>query len=207
MDALIWPGVVVVCVIAAFLIFRPAFLTLIGRISKAGKEGVTFSEEGSQDRKSGNLPPAQLSFPELMNMPISATVLEREKYIKEQLHDFNLQNDSEKINALIRVTALAKIETEFTNIAHAIFGSQVDLMIQLAGTPNGSTLSHAETIFKQAQEVFPEIHSERDLDTWTKYLISNNLITIENNKINLTRIGADFLKFLVDARLAYPRKG
>lgn len=207
MDALIWPGVVVICVIAAFLIFRPAFITLIKRISKAGKDGVTFTEEGSQERKSGNRTPDQLSFPELMKMPISATVLERERNIKEQLHDFNLQNDSEKIEALIRVAAMARIETEFTSIAHAIFGSQVDFMVQLAGTSNGSTLSQAETIFKQAQELFPEIHTERDLDTWLKYLLSNNLIAIENNKIDLTRIGADFLKFLVDARLAYQRKG
>lgn len=204
LDALIWPGVVVICVIAAFLIFRTAWMGLIGRISKAGKDGVTF--EGSQERRSDNRP-MQLSFPELMKMPISSTVLERERNIKEQLHSFNLQNDSEKIEALIRVTATARIDTEFTNIAHTIFGSQVELLVQLAGTPQGSTITRAESIFKQAQELCPEIHSDRDLDTWLKYLLSNNLITIENSKIDITQVGADFLKFLVDARLAYPRKG
>lgn len=204
LDALIWPGVVVICVIAAFLIFRPAWMVLIGKISKAGKDGIAF--EGSQERRNDSSP-IQLSFPELMKMPISATVLERERNIKSQLHDLNLQNDSEKIEALIRVTATTVIETEFTNIAHTIFGSQVDLLIQLAGTPQGSTLRRAEEIFKQAQELHPDIHNDRTFDIWLKYLLSNNLITIENDKIDITRVGGDFLKFLVDARLAYPRNG
>lgn len=207
-DSLIWPGVVVVCVIvlgiAAFLIFRPAWMILIGKISKAGKDGIAF--EGSQERRSDSSP-MQLSFPELMKMPISATVLERERNIKNQLHDLNLQNDNEKIEALIRITATARIETEFTNIAHTIFGSQVDLLVQLAGTPQGSTMSHAEAIFKQAQELYPDIHNDRTLDIWLRYLLSNNLIAVENNKIDITRVGGDFLKFLVDARIAYPRKG
>lgn len=207
-DFLIWPAVAVICIIvigiAALLILRPALLRLFDRISKVSKDGVAL--ESSQERRSDSSP-MQLSFPELMNMPISATVLERERNIKDQLHDLNLQNDSEKIEALIRVTATARIETEFTNIAHTIFGSQVELLVLLAGTPQGATMSHAEEIFKQAQELYPEIHNDRTLEVWLKYLLSNNLITVEKDKMDISRVGGDFLKFLVDARIAYPRKG
>src|ERR1700674_5483675 len=101
-DALIWPGVVVICVITAFLVFRPAWMNLIGRISKASKDGVSF--EGPQERGSNNKL-APLSFPELMKAPISATVLGREDYLKDQLHSLNLQNDKEKIDVLVRIAA------------------------------------------------------------------------------------------------------
>lgn len=179
-------------------------MKLLNRTSKVGKDGVTF--ESSQERGSDSIS-IQLPFSELMRIPISATVLERERNIKEQFNSFKFQNENEKIEALMRLTAIARIECEFTNIAHTIYGSQVELLINLVGTPQGSTISNADVIFKQAKELFPEIHSERDLDTWIKYLISNNLLKIENNKIDITQVGADFLKFLVDARLAYPRKG
>lgn len=207
-DFLIWPAVAVICIIvigiAALLILRPALLRLFDRVSKVSKDGVAL--ESSQERRIDSSP-MQLSFPELMKMPISATVLERERNIKDQLHDLNLQNDKEKIEALIRVTATARIETEFANIAHTIFGSQVELLVQLAGTPQGSKMSHAETIFKQAQELFPEIHNDRNIDVWLRYLLTNNLVKVEADKIDITQIGSDFLKFLVDARIAYRRNG
>jgi len=208
-DFLIWPAVVVICVvilgIAALFILRSAFMKLLNRTSKVGKDGITF--ESTQERGSDNKP-VPLSFVELMNStPLSATILEREKNIKEQLLNFNLKNDTEKIEALIRVTASARIEMEFTNIAHVIFGSQLDLLVQLSGTSISIPVSRAETIFKQAQELYPDMHSSRTLDDWLRFLLSRNLILVAEDKIDITQFGSDFLKFLIDARLAYPRNG
>lgn len=207
-DFLIWPAVVVVCIvilgIAALFILRPAFAKLVGRTSKVGKDGISF--ESSQERGSDNKP-VLLSFPDLMKAPISATVLGREDYLKDQLHSLNLQNDKEKIEVLVRIAASARIEKEFSDIAHTIFGSQLDLLVQLSGTPSGFQIERAESIFKQAQETYPDTHKNRTIEEWLKFIISNNLITIENNKIDITRYGSDFLKFLVDARLAYQRHG
>ena len=54
MDALIWPGVVVICAIGlgipAFFIFKQPITRLIDRISKADKSGVSF--ESPQERGS-----------------------------------------------------------------------------------------------------------------------------------------------------------
>jgi len=207
-DALIWPATIVIGAIIigipALFIFRQPIIRLIDRISKADKTGISFAES-PQERGNDNKP-TPLSFVELMNSePLSATILEREKSIKEQLQNFDLKNDTEKIEALIRVTAMSIIETEFTNIAHTIFGSQLDLLVQLSGTSISIPFNRAELIFKQAQETYPDLHGNRSLDDWLRFLLSKNLISTSENKIDITRFGSDFLKFLIDARLAYPR--
>jgi hypothetical protein len=106
-----------------------------------------------------------------------------------------------------RIAASSRVEMEFNNIAHIIFGSQLDLIVQLVGTPSGLPVNRAESIFKQAQEKYPDLHSSRNLDDWLKFLISNNLIAVQYDKIDITQYGSDFLKYLVDARLAYQRLG
>lgn len=202
LEALIWPGVVVICVIAALLILRSAFMGLIGRVSKAGKDGVSFDRP--QERSD---PHVELSFDVLMKLPISATVLEREKLIKEQLQTFGLKDDAEKIGLLTRTLAITRIESEFNNIAYVIFGSQVSLLIQLTSTSRGLPLSIAQELFNKAQADFPYIYEERSFEDWFNYLQSSNLLTHKDSKIDITQTGTDFLKHLVDARLTYERKG
>jgi len=206
MNSFAWPLAVVLIVIAAFFIFKSAFMRLIDRTSKAGKDGLTF--ERAQEGGSVN-PPAipLLSFDELMNHPISASVLDREKYIKTTLQDFKLKTDTEKIEILIRSLANSRLEIEFNKIAYIIFGSQLNLLVHLSSTIQGIPLDHASIIFKQAQEKYPDFHANRLLTDWLNYLISQNLITQTNEKIEITQYGIDFLKHLIDARLTYERYG
>lgn len=207
LDILIWPAVVIICAIVvgipALFIFRAPISQLMGRISKAGKDGVSF--ERPQEGRSENKPSA-LPFPELMKAPISATVLAREDYLKNQLQEFNLQNDTEKISVLIRVAATSRIEAEFNNISHIIFGSQLDLLILISGTPDGITIQQANDFFKAVQETSPDIHGNRKFEEWFHYLLGSGLTT-QTEKIDITQYGKDFLKYLVDARLAYRRNG
>ncbi len=207
MDALIWPGVVVICAIGlgipAFFIFKQPITRLIDRISKADKTGVSF--ESPQERRSDNKPSA-LPFPELMKAPISATVLAREDYLNNQLQELHLQNDTEKISVLIRVAATSRVEAEFNNISHIIFGSQIDLLVQISGTPDGITIQQANDFFKVIQESSPDIHGNRKFEEWLHYLLASGLAT-QTEKIDITQYGKDFLKYLVDARLAYRRNG
>jgi hypothetical protein len=99
-DFLIWPAVTVVCTIVlgipALFIFRAPLTRLIDRISKAGRGGVSFE----RPQEGGEIKSVTLPFPELMKGPISTTVLAREVYLKDQLHNLNLQNDEEKFSVL-----------------------------------------------------------------------------------------------------------
>jgi len=202
-DSLIWPLVVVIISIAAIIILRPAFMHLVDRISKAGKNGITF--ERPQEGESPQQP--VFSFVDLMKLPITASVLEREKAIEKNFQSFDLKDETEKVSALIRALAFSRIEAEFNNISHVIFGSQLNLLVQLSGTPHCLTLLQVESLFKLAQNNYPAIHANRTLNDWLNYLLVTNLITQSNDVIDITQYGKDFLKYLVDARLAYERHG
>lgn len=209
-DVLIWPAVVVICAIVvgipALFIFRTPISQLMGRISKAGKEGVSFIES-PQERGSENKP-ALLPFPELMKEPISATILAREDYLKEQIHShLNLQSNEEKITVLIRIATRSRIELEFNNISNLIYGSQLTVLVRLSSTPHSIPLPNFEPIFEQAKTQFPAMYEKRSFDEWFRFLPSQNLVTQKENNIEITQYGSDFLKYLVDARLAYERIG
>ncbi|MDP3259453.1 MAG: hypothetical protein Q8M34_02555 [Thermodesulfovibrionales bacterium] len=206
-DALIWPAVAVICIIIlgtlALFLLRPALLRLVDRTKKVGKDGLTFD----RPQEGGKPETALLSFDELMKLPITASILDREKYLKTYIQTLNLKSDSEKIDVLIRMLSFSRLEVEFNNISYFIFGSQINLLIRLSGTSQGLSLPQAETIFNQAKDKFPTAHETRTLNDWLNYLITHNLITQTTEGINITQYGKDFLKHLVDTNQAYERYG
>ncbi len=201
-DLLIWPAVALILGFVAMLLFKPAIDKKIAGITHATKDSVSFERPQEVIEQK----PPLLSFVELMNEPVSASVLEREKTVKAQLKALKLKND-EEIAILTRVGVTTRVELEFNNISNTIFGSQLTLLIQLSSTHNGIEKQQAETIFKQAQITFPELHGDKTCDDWLKYLFSSNLIVSIDNKIDITQFGTDFLKYLVDARMTYNRNG
>lgn len=206
-DALIWPAVAVICIIIlgtlALFLLRPALLRLVDRTKKVGKDGLTFE----RPQEGGKPEVALLSFDELMKFPITASVLDREKYLKTYIQTLNLKSDSEKIDVLIRTLSYSRLEVEFNNISHFIFGSQINLLIRLSGISQSLSLPQAETIFNQAKDKFPTAHETRTVNDWLNYLITHNLITQTPEGINITQYGKDFLKHLVDTNQAYERYG
>ncbi len=200
LETIVWPLVVTILGLAAMLLFRAAIDKKIAGITRAGKDGVLFErqQEGREPQ------PLLLSFVEVMRLPISASALSREQSIEQQVQHFT---DNEKITALTRELATTRISLEFNNIAQVIFGSQITLLVQLSSTHNGVSKQHAIEIFEQAKAAFPELHKEKMFDDWIAYLYSNNLITYAGNNIDITQYGTDFLKYLVDSRMAYNRYG
>ena len=202
-DFLIWPAVALILGFVAMLLFKPAIVKKIDGITRATKDSVSFerSQEGAE------LQPAPLPFVEIMKHPMSPTALEREQFVDKQINSMGLTANSEKIAALVRVFSITRIELEFNNIAHTIFGSQVALLIKISGTKNGITRQEADAIFEQAQKTSPELHGERKFEEWFAYPINSNLVTFIADRIDITQYGKDFLKHLVDTRQAHPRYG
>ncbi|MBU2827134.1 MAG: hypothetical protein ACYCY2_12240 [Acidithiobacillus ferriphilus] len=200
---LIWPAVALILGFVALLLFKPAIDRKIADITRASKDGVAFerSQEGVEQQ------PPLLPFVEIMKQPISPSVLERERAIEQQLQAIGLKTDSEKISVLTRVLATTRVELEFNNIAHIIFGTQITLLVQLVGTKNGISRQQAEAIFEQALRTFPEIHGGRKFEEWFAYLQASNLVTVNEDRIDISQFGKDFLKHLVDARMAHNRHG
>lgn len=202
-DALAWPAVGLILGLVVIFAFRGSIIRKIERITRASKEGVSF--ERPQDPE----PPKSeaLSFDELMKQPISATVLEREKLVTSQLVNLPLKTDAERIAVLERAVASVNIDLEFTRIAHIIFGSQLNFLVQLSGTRHGLTKLHAESAYAATAAQHPDLYKERPFEDWLGYLLNANLLIADGDRFDITQFGTDFLKYLVDARLAYDRFG
>ncbi len=202
-EAIAWPVVGLILGLAALFSFRGPLVRKIDRITRAGKDGVSF--ERPQDPE----PPKSdvLSFEELMKQPISATVLEREKFVTEKFGDLPLKSDAERISVLKRVVASVNIDLEYTRIAHIIFGTQLNFLVQLAGTRDGLPKAQAESTYTNAAAQFPDLYRERPFEAWLGYLQTSGLLAADGDRLDITQYGSDFLKYLVDARLAYDRHG
>jgi len=90
---------IVVLGIVALLLLRPALLRLIDRTSKAGKRWLWSFERPQEGEKPQ---PPLLPFDELMKLPITSSVLSREKTLNGNLDSLNLSEDKQKIALLIR---------------------------------------------------------------------------------------------------------
>lgn len=184
----------------ALLVLRPGLLRLLDRTRRAGKDGLEFGAAQEDAR----VPPAP-SFGDVMNEPISATVAKREEWIKQSLAKFNLKSDAERQTILMRAFAVNAVAGEFTAVGHIIFGSQLDLLVELAGSPRPVPLVRAEVIYAEAKSKNPDIYKERDFDLWLAFLLSNNFVSRSDESIDITQQGKDFLKHLVETRTAHPR--
>ncbi|XVJ69678.1 MAG: hypothetical protein HEQ39_08495 [Rhizobacter sp.] len=202
-EAVAWPIATFVFAGFATLLFRKPIERVLERISSASKDGVLFGRP--QDLEPPKL--EAVGFDELIQQPISATVIEREKSVVADLDKLPLKSDSERIVLLRRAIASLNVELEYTRVAHIIFGSQLNFLVQLAGTRNGLPRSHAENMYSEAVKNFPDVYANRQFGSWMDYLIFHGLVVLREDRIDITQYGTDFLKYLVDARLAYPRVG
>ena len=121
MDATLnWPAVGLIIGLVVISVFRAPLMRLIDRTSKVGKDGASF--ERPQETAEAKLD--QPAFAELMKHPVSASVLQREQAIQNEIAQLKL-TDQEKYAVLARGVALTRIEFEFNSAAHLIFGSQI----------------------------------------------------------------------------------
>ena len=202
-EVLAWPFVGLVLGVVSIFAFRDALVRKIERITRATKDGISFEQPQLETKPKEEV----LSFDELMRQPVSNAVLDREKFISTKFKEIQLKTEAERITILTRVLASVGVEADFYRVAHVIFGSQVALLVQLSGTQHGLTRNAAVALYEAAKKRFPEVYSNRPFEQWVGYLQSMNLVKIESEALDITQHGADFLKYLVDARLAHERHG
>ncbi len=201
---LIWPVTGLICYFGTLFLFKKQLVGKISGLTSAGRDGVHF-ETRLQEADPHQV--TSSSYEELMSQPMSSTVLECEKSISASLSRTQLDSDVKRMAFLKRWLAITTTERNYYRIAHLIYGSQVRLLIQLAGTANGLAYDKAQEVFNQALREFPALHGERKLEDWLAYLHTTHLVADLNDRIDITQYGKDFLAYLVEARLSYDRYG
>lgn len=108
---------------------------------------------------------------------------------------------------MIRELSITRLNLEFQNISHIIFGSQYSFLVSLASVQYGVPIEHARIEFDSARQNYKEIHEGRTFEEWFGFLEANNLVYINENKVFISQYGKDFLKYLIDSNTAYNRVG
>ncbi len=227
---------IVVLVVVVLVMFHGQLAQKLSRMTRAGRDGFQFEqhqqlpdvkpealpaalggEAAPDSAASGSVPTAALSgatpevaggmYQQLMQLPITASVLEREKVIHGRVAGFDLNNEQLK-EVLIRGLASANVDLEFMRTALLIYGSQLNLLVALSGRVGGMPRGEAEALFNSVKESWPML--KRTFEEWLGFLVRAQFIVEANGHVghvDITQVGTDFLKFLLDQRLAHERAG
>ena len=135
------------------------------------------------------------------------SMLDREKFVTQELETAILPPGVSKVDLLLRAVAVALVRAEMFSNSQIAFGSQVQMLVAPAGSPVGIPMAHARKFYDAGAAAFPHLYNGRSFEDWLRWPTGAGLVLQEVDRLKLTQLGADFLKFLVDERLAYERHG
>jgi hypothetical protein len=132
----------------------------------------------------------------LEQSPYPLILNDQEKLIKNEIEALKMTPEK-AIEILTKQLAIAQISYAFELAYTYIFGSQINLLKTLNTNHRNSGLNREEiqSFYKNVCDKLP-IHAEKDLDRYLQYLFFHKLITNDNNKICITKLGVEFLSWL-----------
>ena len=125
---------------------------------------------------------------------------ELERSIYDELPSGASKND--KIDVLIGKLAQEQISKEFEKIYHTIFGSQIDILELMSVQKKGMVgVSQIYSIYEQAKKENPTAYQNRSFIDYMNFLVVSRLVTNQDDRWALTRVGRAFLSYITAAQL------
>lgn len=202
LNLLKWPAVVLLIV----LIFKKELKSIFSKSKKVSFKtgGMEFESVQDQNVTVHEQNAQQIHQPSLLE---NATKLFRVETIalfqgyvqKETLYE-QLHSDKEKFETLLHYAIITYIIRQFDLIYDMIFGSQIAL-IQLIISKGAQDMEIFEYYYNQAKAKKPEAFENFELERYPKFLFSYDLLFIDKDqKVQVTVLGIDFIKYLIDSR-------
>ncbi|MGY5775043.1 hypothetical protein [Rhizobium sp. LEGMi135b] len=127
---------------------------------------------------------------------LSTTVKALVAKIQDQLTRID---QGDQIPALVMSLAQAQIDGQFEFVWGIIFGSQIAALRRLMQS-GPISFEEAKKFFEEnAKPLNPELYSKFDFDQWSRFLVTQQLVAVQDNMVSLTDTGRDFLAY-VDLR-------
>lgn len=131
----------------------------------------------------------------------SLVIADLEESIKKEITGKGLEVSTETETVLIRHLAGTQLLLEFVKIDKYIFGSQLNLLKELAViSPEGYTRIEIEEYFESVKHSFPNSFNSWDVKNYLAYLFSSILITKNEDKIHLTNFGQEYVDWVNENR-------
>ncbi len=121
--------------------------------------------------------------------------------------DINLSktvNLEQQKEALLKYSKVVYIIYKFTDLYYKIYGSQLNFL-EFLNTRYSESKKAMKFFFDQAVERNKDFYGEYTYDQWLAFLLEWKLITIDDDTCRITKVGNDFLKFIVQFKLSIVR--
>jgi hypothetical protein len=184
-----------VLIFAIFFVtfFREDIRKMLSRIQKIGKDGVSLKEPQAQSQDERPLPFAQ-QFDLYSRSPIQ---IEKEDQIRKELSERGLTNDEEKVKLLIRALATNIIQADCERISLLIFGSQLELLIEMNAHGQGMKIQHVEKWYLETIKTNYPALVNLPFEDYIGFLYRQGLAVIEADVVKVTNFGIEFMQYLV----------
>lgn len=200
LSAFAWPLCLSVALLVAARMFRADLSAFLKRIKKAG--AVEFDKAGDQ-AASG---PPDDSVSEFLASPVSRTVQEFERHARKVLDEVpGLADPGERIKVLHRLFAQATVARDFQFASAVIFGTQLQLLVDLSGGNRTLPMTHAETLFRSGMSGYEPGTEAAGFTAWLGFLQRQGFVVVQETQLDITQRGQDFLSYLVETRQAHQR--
>lgn len=192
-DSLKWPVVVIIIIL---LVIKP-IKNLINRVTKVGYGNKSI--EANQQTVTKKIEEKDISEidraislfrPETTEMFVNA--------VEEETEIQKLKNDNEKIERLKNYSTIIYIMRHFDSIYSTIFGSQIRILERL-NTLQPESRDSLKFYYESAKKYNPKFYENYPYEDYLNFLFSFNLIREDDEIIQLTILGVDFLKYLTES--------
>lgn len=193
-DSIKWP----IAIIIIIILFLKPIKNLINRITKVGFGNKTL--EASQQSVTKKIEDQEISaIDRAINLFRTETIEMFEDAVERETDINKLKSDSERIERLKNYSTIIYIKRHFDTIYTSIFGSQIRILQRL-NTLNPENKDSIEVYYENAKRSNPNFYENYSYNDYLHFLINFNLIIVEKDEtIQITILGADFLKYLIES--------
>ncbi|MDP2857138.1 MAG: hypothetical protein Q8P50_04075 [Bacillota bacterium] len=194
MDLITWPVVALILGVIGMFVFRTPVAQLIGRTEKIGRD---LLHAGPQSQPAA-VRDESGSVEEFLRSYDNQLLLEQEAAIRKDIAERGLTEAKDLERLLIRSLAATQILSHFERAYSAIWDSQLALLRRLNTLEEGLAAGEIEAYFAAVLQKH-EVLKGHKLPAYLGFLESYNFITQNENRVNITIAGREFLKWLVEA--------
>lgn len=206
LNALKWPITILIIVLVFIFVMKKELKIIFGKTKKLSVKGINM--EFDADAEQNVKVQGQEKQDDRLTSPIEnatkffrmETIASYREYVKKETLYDQLGTDKERVDVLLNYAITIYIIKQFDHIYDLIFGSQIALL-QFLIYKGGQELTVIEHYYNSGKQKAPEVFEDFELDQYPKFLFANSLILIDNNqKLQVTTFGIDFIKYLTETR-------
>ncbi len=192
MEPFAWPIAVVLIAFGFMFIFRNQIATFLSRVREVGRSGIKAADQEPQPPTEAKPPSAS----DLLSVPSNPVIAEREAQIIADLASKGMADSPEAVRLLVRQLAIAQISLGFEFVDNVIWGSQIELLRLVNGSPNGLAPEEMRPVYVTAAIRYPDAYKNYTFENYLRFLTDSVLLVENNGRYFISGFGREYLVYL-----------